>query len=177
MNHFFELSLHQKINFIDDVIKRVETVLPKVQYQFLGVDKASNQELILNSVFCKALYYIHQHLEASSLTLIYKKLNPNKVIRFPEHFRDQAFVIAIVAKLFSTYQNSLPTPKIIDLITTCLVNLGALSPKEASALGNIIDFNPKLKALTLKFHDQKFHVHLNTRSRLGYELTILRSNK
>lgn len=177
MNHFFELSLHQKINFIDDVVKRVETVLPKVQYQFLGVDKASNQELILNCIFCKALYYIHQHLETSNLTLIYKKLNPNKVTRFPEQFRDQSFVIAIVSKLFSTYQNSLSTEKILELITSCLVNLGALSSKEASALGSIIEFIPKSKSLTLNFHDQKFHVHINSRSRLGYELTILRGSK
>ncbi|MCO4783206.1 MAG: hypothetical protein KC646_12850 [Candidatus Cloacimonetes bacterium] len=175
MNHFFELSLHQKINFIDDVVKRVETILPKAQYQYLGVDKASNQELILNCIFCKALYYIHEHLEESSLTLIYRKLNPRRVIRFPEQFRDQSFVISIVAKLFSTYQNSLPTSKVLDLIITCLTNLGALSPKEAQALSSIIEFHPKQKSLTLKFHDQKYHIHLNSRSRLGYELTILRT--
>ncbi|PCJ21564.1 MAG: hypothetical protein COB02_02910 [Candidatus Cloacimonadota bacterium] len=174
MESFETFSLHQKINFIDDVIKRVEPILPKPQYKFLGTNQASNQELILNCNFCKALHYIQDHLEPINLNQIYRKLNPGKMIKLPPLFRDQSFVIAIVSKLFNDYHNTLQIEKILELIQACLVNLGCISSKEASALNNILDFESSSKTIILKFQDQSYHIHLNSRSRLGYELTILR---
>ena len=169
---FEDLSIHQKLQFIHALKARVEQSLPRLRDDYLGLEGASNQELLRKNTLYRCLRYATNEENFVTMNTVYRKLSPGESITLPSRMRCQSIIIMLMVHLFNQYYPRIDQQRVFDIAKLGLRSFHAINEFEASRLVEAVEFDGEARCLYFTFQELKFVCQLNPDNGYGYELTL-----
>lgn len=173
---FEDLSMHQRMQYLHDLMMRIRESLTRRQLKFLGLEEAPPLELLKHNQFFRTLAFARAPEKSHKIQKIYRIISPRDPVPLPDHCRDKSILMMLVISLFNQYYPQLTSDRIIETAVVGLREFGALSNLEAQKINEAVQFEQEGRLLYFRFQEEAYRCMLNPHNGYGYEMTTLRKS-
>jgi|GEM_PF-1032865 hypothetical protein len=175
---FEDLSIHQKLMFLHNFMRKVLPLLVRTQKDLLKFDyeSAPDKDLLKKILLYRCLKFANDPANAQVIIGIYRALRPGDDITLPSRMRCHSIIMMLMVQLYNEFYPKLDKDKILDLCILVLMEFKAINEAEAQNLTNVYEFRADTRTLTFRFQEDEYLCQLNPKNGYGYELTVLRGS-
>lgn len=173
---FEDLSMHQRMQYLHDLMMRIRESLTRRQLKFLGLEEAPPLELLKHNQFFRTLAFARAPEKSHKIQKIYRIISPRDPVPLPDRCRDKSILMMLVISLFNQYYPQLTSDRIIETAVVGLREFGALSNLEAQKINEAVQFEEDGRLLYFRFQEEAYRCVLNPHNGYGYEMTTLKKS-